>query len=95
MSHVGTSVEWAFGKIINNFAFLDLKKNQKILLQPVGKFYIVVALLTNCHTCLYPCQTSEYFEIDPPTKINKILKIFFVLVIIVQFSLLDSKVHLS
>ena len=66
MSHVRTSVEWAFGKFINNFAFLDFKKNQKILLQPVGKFYIVGALLTNCHTCLYSCQTSEYFGIDPP-----------------------------
>ena len=67
MSHVRTSVEWAFGKIINIFAFLDFKKNQKILLQPVGKFYIVGALLTNCHTCLYSCQTSEYFGIDPPS----------------------------
>ena len=47
--------------------FLDFKKNQKILLQPVGKFYIVGALLTNCHTCLYSCQTSEYFGIDPPS----------------------------
>ena len=33
MSSVREAVEWAFGKICVNFAFGDLKKNQKILLQ--------------------------------------------------------------
>jgi hypothetical protein len=35
------------------FAFLDFKKNLKVLLQPVAKYYIVASLLINCHTCLY------------------------------------------
>ena len=37
MSAVRVSVEWTFGKIVQYFAYLDFKKNQKVLLQPVGK----------------------------------------------------------
>ena len=38
MSKVRISVEWGFGKISQLFAFLDFKKNMKVLLQPVGKY---------------------------------------------------------
>ena len=67
MSGVRQTVEWSFGKITTNFAFLDFKKDLKILLQPVAKYYIIGALLTNFHTCFYSSQTSEYFGCDPPT----------------------------
>jgi hypothetical protein len=67
MSALRVSVEYGFGKIVQNFAFLDFKKNQKLLLQPLKEYYIVAALLTNCHTCLYGSQISTYFETDPPT----------------------------
>lgn len=66
MSSVRECVEWGFGKIIQNFAFLDFKKNLKVLLQPVGKLYIVGSFLTNCHTCLYGSQTGEFFGLQPP-----------------------------
>jgi hypothetical protein len=66
MSQVRESVEWGFGKIIQNFAFLDFKKNLKILMQPVAKYYLVATILTNCHTCLYGSLTGSYFELDPP-----------------------------
>lgn len=56
MSLSRITVEWAFGKIIRYFAFLDVKKNLKLQLQPVGKMYVVAAILTNCHTCLYGSQ---------------------------------------
>ena len=59
ISKVRVSVEWGFGKIIQNFAFLDFKKNLKVLLQPVGKYYLVASVLTNCHTCLYGSLTSK------------------------------------
>ena len=59
-------VEWEFGKILKNFAFLDFRKNLKVLLSPVAKYYLVGALLTNCHTCLYGSQTSRYFNLEPP-----------------------------
>jgi nuclease HARBI1 len=58
MSAVCECVEWGFGKISGNFAFLDFKKNLKLLLQPVGHYYLVGRLLTNVHTCLYGSQTS-------------------------------------
>ena len=67
MSAVRVTVEWTFGKIVQLFAYLDFKKNQKVLLQPVGKYYIVGALLTNCHTCLYGSWTSDFFGLTPPT----------------------------
>lgn len=66
MSKLRVSVEWGFGKICQNFAFLDFKKNLKVLLQPVAKYYLVATILTNCHTCLYGSQTSTYFDLEPP-----------------------------
>jgi hypothetical protein len=68
MSSVRECVEWIFGKIVNNFAFVDFKKNQKLYLQPVGKYYIVAALLTNCHTCFYGSQAAAYSGVSPPNK---------------------------
>ncbi|XP_023930813.1 uncharacterized protein LOC106164122 [Lingula anatina] len=67
MSAVRISVEWTFGKIVENFAFLDYKKNHKLCLQPIGKMYLVAALLVNCHTCLYGSETTDFFHIDPPS----------------------------
>ena len=67
MSAVRIAVEWNFGKVTQLFAFLDFKKNLKILLQPVGKYYFVGVLLANCHTCLYGSQTSSYFNVHPPS----------------------------
>ena len=66
MSAVRTSVEWGYGKIVQYFASVDFSKNLKVLLQPVGKLYIVAALLVNCHTCLYGSQTGQFFDLDPP-----------------------------
>ena len=44
MSEVQVFVEWGFGKIIQYFAYLDFRKNLKVLLQPVAKYYAVGAL---------------------------------------------------
>ena len=67
LSAVRVSVEWGFGKILQHFSYLGFKKNQKVLLQPVRKYYLVGTILTNCHTCLYGSQTSTFFNISPPT----------------------------
>ncbi|KAH7968148.1 hypothetical protein HPB52_006075 [Rhipicephalus sanguineus] len=66
MSTVRQAVQWGFGKVIAEFAFVDFKKNQKILLQNVGQMYRVATLLTNCHTCLYGSQTGMYFGLCAP-----------------------------
>jgi hypothetical protein len=55
-----------FGKVAVNFAFVDFKKNQKVLLQPVGRIYVVAVLMTNCHTCLYGSQTGMFFGLEAP-----------------------------
>jgi hypothetical protein len=61
------SVEWGFGKITGLWSFLDFQRNLKVLLSPVGAYYIVGALLTNCHTCLNGSQTSVYYGCNPPS----------------------------
>ena len=70
MSAVRVSVEWLFGEITKYFKFVDLKQQIKIRLSPIGKIYIVCALLQNCLACLYGNIVSEYFEVNPPTLEN-------------------------
>ena len=65
MSQVRVSVEWVFKEIVNYFKFMDFKKNLKVHLSAVGKMYLVCALLTNCRTCLYGNQTSDFFNCEP------------------------------
>lgn len=67
MKILRTAVEWGFQKVLSIFEFLDLKKNQKLLLQDVENFYKVGVFFTNCHTCLYGSQTSQFFNVVPPT----------------------------
>lgn len=67
MAKMRQCVEWGFGKLVAQYAFLDFKKNLKIYMQPVGKIMVVGVLLCNCHTCLHSSQTSDYFRLDPPT----------------------------
>ncbi|XP_033102407.1 uncharacterized protein LOC117105390 [Anneissia japonica] len=67
MSTVRVSVEWLFGDIVNNFKYIDFKKNQKVCLSACGKMYLVSGLLTNAHVCLYGNSTSRFFQLDPPT----------------------------
>ena len=70
MSEVRVCVEWGFGKIVSLFAFVDFKKNQKLHLQPVGVYFLVATILSNCHTCLYGSETGNFFELEPPTLEN-------------------------
>ena len=67
MAKVRGAVEWGFGKISNNFAFLEFHRNMKVYLQPVAKLMYTGAILTNAHTCLYGSQTSTYFHMPPPS----------------------------
>lgn len=73
MSALRVSVEYGFGKIVQQFAFLDFKKNQKLFMQPLKEQYYVAALLVNCQTCMRGDQVSEYFNCSPPS-LNDYLK---------------------
>jgi len=66
MSKVRVSVEWMFGKVTNLWATVDFRKNLKLYKQPVGAIYLIAALLTNCHSCLYGNQAARYFDVPTP-----------------------------
>ena len=82
MSRVRISVGWTFEKICQYSTYLDFKRNNKVLLRPIGKYYTTAALLTNCHTCLYGSLTSSFFEVNPPSL--KTYQMFEVLVSILH-----------
>eukprot|EP00733_Pompholyxophrys_punicea_P001134 Pompholyxophrys_punicea_v1_NODE_499_length_1832_cov_7.614519.p1 type:complete len:111 gc:universal NODE_499_length_1832_cov_7.614519:469-137(-) len=67
MAPIREPVEWGFNKVLQQWGFLTHKRNLKIFLQPVGKYYIIATLLTNFHTIFYGSQTSMYFDVDPPS----------------------------
>ena len=67
MSAVRVCVKRGFGKIVSLWKFLDFKKGLKVLLQSVGKLYIVGGLLTNLYTCYNENQTSMYFRLKIPS----------------------------
>lgn len=61
------SVEWGFGKVINNWGFTNYAPNLSSHLSPVAIYFLVAVLLTNAHTCLHGSETSQYFGLSPPT----------------------------
>ena len=67
MNSARVSVEHVFGHVVSKSAWVDYYKNQKLLLQPVGKHYLNAQLLANCCTCLYGNQVSQGFDVRPPT----------------------------
>lgn len=67
LSGVRVTVEWSFGLVVGLFPFVDYRKNMKLMLSPIGKYYTVSSLLTNAHTTLYGCETSIYFGLAPPS----------------------------
>ena len=67
MTAVHKSVKWLFGDLANYFKFMDFEKKFKIGLSYVGKMCIVSARLRGAHTCCNGNQTSEYFNLEPPT----------------------------
>ena len=44
MSSLRVSVEWRFGDISNSFKFIDFRKNLRLRLSAVGKFYRVAVI---------------------------------------------------
>ena len=67
MSSIRIAVEWVFSEILEYFRSMDFRTNLKIGLNALGKTYIICALLTNAHTCLYGSTTSSFFDALPPS----------------------------
>jgi hypothetical protein len=66
MKVVREPVEWSFGKICSLWAFLDYKKGVKVGQGNAGKYFQVATFLTNCHSCLYGNETSQFFKTEAP-----------------------------
>jgi hypothetical protein len=65
MSRCRIAVEWGFGKVCQQFAFIGYKRNLNIGLSPTGRYYIAAVFLTNI-PCLNGSQTSTHFGCPPP-----------------------------
>ena len=63
-----TSVERAFRKVVQCFAYVDVKPSMKLLEIPVGRIYKVAVILANWHTCVHITGvTGAYFRCDLPS----------------------------
>ena len=71
MTQVRISVEHGFGRIVNEFQFLNFKIYMKILEAPVGAYYLVAAFLLNCQSCLRGTNPqAEKYSLSPPSLEN-------------------------
>ena len=68
MATVREEVEHIFGKICKYFKFVRDESMMKLRGHKNVKLYFCVAtILYNCRNCLYPDQTSTFFDCTPPT----------------------------
>ena len=74
MSSVRESVEWGYDIIVTLFPFLDKKRAMQILKLPVGKLYLVGAIMANVHNSCYGNQILAFFQkhytgdnLEPPS----------------------------
>ena len=65
-SRVRMAVEWAFGEVDTTWGFLDMKRQQKVLLQPIGLYYKAACLLSNCENIVRQGnKCSQFFNLKP------------------------------
>lgn len=67
MASARVSVENAFAKVVNLWAFVDFDKNLHLNAQPIGSYYVVAILLTNAHSCIYGNQVAKAFGVPTPS----------------------------
>lgn len=68
MSSLRISVEYGFGNIVREFAFLDFEKSQMLYKSHLKKFFFVAAFLTNVQCCMRGRnQISDIFQSYVPT----------------------------
>lgn len=68
MSAARVSVEHGFGRVVNLFTFLELKRAIKLGLSPIASFYRTGVIFTNFRTILDGGnQTTVKYGVSPPT----------------------------
>ena len=75
MSAERITAEWTIGKVTMLFKFLGRREQHKVHQNALAWRYLTAIVLTNCHTCLYGCQTSKYFKCYPPS-LDEYLSVF-------------------
>ena len=59
MSGVRQAVEWTFGEVCTLWAYVDMRRQQKLGLQPVGLFCSQLSRLSRGN------QTADHFNLAP------------------------------
>lgn len=67
MNGARVEIEHVFSKVKTVFSFTHWFAKMQMGKSPIGIFVKLAFFLTNCHTCLYGNQTSQRFNITPPT----------------------------
>ncbi|KAF9003798.1 hypothetical protein BDZ89DRAFT_1145922 [Hymenopellis radicata] len=67
MASVRIEVEHGFGIVANTWPYLNAGWKHRLYASPVGRYYRVGVLLTNCLNCLRPNQVAQYFNCQPPS----------------------------
>lgn len=68
MSSVRVSVEWGFGRVQQDWAFLNYHHTLRVGQSMVGAYYILGVLLTNARTCLDEGNLISFkFGVAPPS----------------------------
>ena len=53
--------------VVNNWKYIDYRKVANLHRQPLGLYYKLACILTNCISCLDHNEVSVYFNCPPPT----------------------------
>ena len=66
MTRQRISVEWNFGSVTQQWAYLDYVPGLKLFLSPIGDIYRCAVLLTNMRSTFYGNNACAYYNITPP-----------------------------
>ncbi|KAJ8507424.1 hypothetical protein ONZ45_g10210 [Pleurotus djamor] len=67
MSRLRIEVEHGFAGVTRDWPYLNVWWTHHIYQSPLGRYYRVGVLLTNCLNCFRPNQTSLAFDLPPPS----------------------------
>ena len=66
MSKLRVSVEWGIWQNMPVVWLFRFQEESENFAPANSKYYLVAAVLANCHTCLCGSETSTFFGLDPP-----------------------------
>ncbi|CAM9922833.1 unnamed protein product [Sphacelaria rigidula] len=69
MTRCRVTIELFFKEVTSKWTFIDITRQQKSLLSPVGTQYRVCVLLSNSHSCLNGGnEILQFFGVSPPSR---------------------------